>query len=55
MCSAGIEAHGLNPNAVEAMKEAGIDISQQTSKLIDRNLLNQAYRVVTLCGDAEER
>ncbi|WP_332237249.1 arsenate reductase (thioredoxin) [Sporolactobacillus sp. KGMB 08714] len=53
--SAGIEAHGLNPNAVEAMKEAGIDISQQKSKRIDRDLLNQAYLVVTLCGDAEER
>lgn len=53
--SAGIEAHGLNPNAVKAMKEAGIDISQQKSKLIDMALLNQAYLVVTLCGDAEER
>ncbi|WP_100488775.1 arsenate reductase (thioredoxin) [Sporolactobacillus pectinivorans] len=53
--SAGIEAHGLNPNAVKAMKEAGIDISSQKSKLIDMNLLNQAYLVVTLCGDAEER
>jgi arsenate reductase len=29
--SAGIEAHGLNPNAVKAKKEAGIDISSQTS------------------------
>lgn len=53
--SAGIEAHGLNPNAVKAMKEAGIDISKQKSKVIDMNLLNQAYLVVTLCGDAEER
>lgn len=26
--SAGIEAHGLNPRAVKAMKEAGIDISK---------------------------
>lgn len=55
VCSAGIEAHGLNPNAVKAMKEVGIDISQQKSKLIDMALLNQAYLVVTLCGDAEER
>lgn len=53
--SAGIEAHGLNSNAVKAMEEAGIDISQQKSKLIDRDLLDQAYLVVTLCGDAEER
>ncbi len=28
--SAGIEAHGLNPNVVKAMKEVGIDISDQT-------------------------
>ncbi|MFT8390669.1 MAG: arsenate reductase (thioredoxin) [Sporolactobacillus sp.] len=53
--SAGIEAHGLNPNAVKAMKEVGIDISQQTSKLIDSDSLNRAYFIATLCGDAEER
>ncbi|MEH7341918.1 arsenate reductase, partial [Priestia megaterium] len=33
--SAGLEAHGLNPNAVKAMKEAGVDISNQTSDVID--------------------
>lgn len=53
--SAGIEAHGLNPNAVKAMKEVGIDISKQTSKLIDPDILKRAYLIVTLCGDAEER
>lgn len=49
--SAGIEAHGLNPNAVKAMKEAGIDISNQTSDIIDPDILNNADFVVTLCGD----
>lgn len=53
--SAGIEAHGLNPNAVKAMKEVGVDISQHKSKPIDMDLLKQAYLAVTLCGDAEER
>lgn len=53
--SAGIEAHGLNPKAVQVMKEVGIDISHQKSKLIDMNLLKKAYLIVTLCGDAEER
>jgi arsenate reductase len=53
--SAGIEAHGLNPNAVAVMKEAGIDISNHESKLIDPDLLNRAYLIVTLCGDAEDR
>ncbi|MVO98292.1 arsenate reductase (thioredoxin) [Paenibacillus lutrae] len=53
--SAGIEAHGLNPNAVKAMKEAGIDISEQTSDVIDATLLSTADLIVTLCGDAAER
>ena len=53
--SAGIEAHGLNPNAVKAMNEAGIDISKQTSDIIDPTLLNQSDLVVTLCGDAADR
>ncbi|GEB77579.1 arsenate reductase (thioredoxin) [Sporolactobacillus inulinus] len=53
--SAGIEAHGLNPKAVKAMNEVGIDISDQKSKRIDPQLLSRAYLVVTLCGDAEDR
>ncbi|CAH0344729.1 arsenate reductase (thioredoxin) [Bacillus sp. CECT 9360] len=53
--SAGIEAHGLNPNAVKAMKEVDIDISNQTSDIIDPEILNSADFVVTLCGDAENK
>lgn len=53
--SAGLEPAGLNPRAVAAMAEVGIDISQQTSKAIDPQLLSQMDVVVTLCGDAEER
>lgn len=53
--SAGIEAHGLNPNAVKAMREAGIDISEQQSETIDPKFLNQADMAVTLCGDAADR
>ncbi|MFC3749933.1 arsenate reductase (thioredoxin) [Paenibacillus sp. GCM10012306] len=53
--SAGIEAHGLNPKAVQAMSEVGIDISGQTSDIIDSNLLNNADLVVTLCGDAADK
>ena len=30
--SAGIETHGLNPNAVKVMAEAGVDISTHISK-----------------------
>ena len=53
--SAGIEAHGLNPNAVKAMKELDIDISNQTSDIIDMETLNNADLVVTLCGDAADK
>ena len=53
--SAGIEAHGINPNAVKAMNEVGVDISNQTSDIIDTDLLNNADFVVTLCGDAADK
>jgi arsenate reductase (thioredoxin) len=53
--SAGIEAHGLNPNAVKAMKEVGIDISNQTSDIINNKILNNADFVITLCGDAADK
>ncbi|GGA89787.1 arsenate reductase (thioredoxin) [Ornithinibacillus halotolerans] len=53
--SAGIEAHGLNPNAVKAMQEVGIDISNQASEIIDNDYLNNATMAVTLCGDASDR
>ena len=53
--SAGIEAHGLNPHAVKAMKEIGIDISNQKSEIVDNAFLNQATLAVTLCGDAADR
>lgn len=52
--SAGLEAHGLNPNAVKAMKETGIDISNQTSDVIDPEILNNADLIVTLCGHAAD-
>jgi len=53
--SAGIEAHGLNPMAVKVMAEKGIDISAQTSDVIDPELLAKADYVITLCGDANDR
>jgi arsenate reductase len=52
--SAGLEAHGLNPRAVQVMKEAGIDISSNSSDVIDPELLNRADFVITLCGHADE-
>lgn len=52
--SAGLEAHGLNPRAVQVMREAGVDISDHTSNVIDPELLNRADYVITLCGHADE-
>lgn len=52
--SGGIEAHGVNANAVKAMLETGIDISGQTSDLIQQDILNQSDLVVTLCSDADK-
>lgn len=53
--SAGIEQHGLNPRAVQVMAEEGIDISTQTSDLIDVDYFNQADLIITLCGDAKDK
>lgn len=52
--SAGLEAHGLNPRAVQVMQEAGVDISKKTSDVIDPDILNRADYVITLCGHADE-
>ena len=52
--SAGLEAHGLNPGAVQVMSEAGVDISNNSSDVIDPELLNRADYVITLCGHADE-
>jgi arsenate reductase len=52
--SAGIEAHGLNPDAVRVMAEAGVDISGQRSKLVGE-LGGVAFDyVVTVCDNAHE-
>jgi arsenate reductase len=51
--SAGVIAAGVNARAIEVMKEAGIDISAQSSKKIDEKLLMTMDIIVTLCGNAE--
>jgi arsenate reductase (thioredoxin) len=52
--SAGLEPGVLNPLAVEAMKETGIDISKNTTKSVfDFYKQNKLYRyVVTVCDQA---
>jgi arsenate reductase (thioredoxin) len=52
--SAGIETHGLNPYAVKAMAEAGVDISRQRSKLVDEVKDIAFDYVITVCDHAHE-
>ncbi|MBN2514029.1 MAG: arsenate reductase ArsC [Sedimentisphaerales bacterium] len=52
--SAGIETHGLNPNAVRVMAEAGIDISGQQSKHVDDLKHILFDYVITVCDHAHE-
>lgn len=51
--SAGTEPHGLNPLAVRAMAEVGIDISRHTSKRPGEIGVEFDY-VVTVCDSAHE-
>lgn len=53
--SAGIEAHGLNPRAVQVMDEAGIDISSQRSQHVDELLDIPFDYVITVCRHAHEQ
>jgi arsenate reductase (thioredoxin) len=53
--SAGIEPKGLNPLAVEAMREIGIDISRQKSKEVEELLGTNPDYVVTVCDNAKEK
>ena len=52
--SAGIEKHGMNPHAVQVMREAGIDLSTQYSKTpADLGPIEFDF-VITVCGHADE-
>lgn len=53
--SAGIEAHGVNPKAIEIMAEDGIDISHHTSNLVDEYIDIPFDYVITVCDNANER
>ena len=52
--SAGIETHGLNPKAVEVMREDGIDISSHTSSSVERFLGKEFDHIITVCDHANE-
>lgn len=53
--SAGVEPRGLNPAAVEVMREKGVDISSHRSKAFSEDLARAMDYVITVCGNAEER
>lgn len=51
--SAGTKKHGLNPRAVQVMKEAGVDISNHESNTLDE-IEDKMDVVFTVCSDAHE-
>ena len=53
--SAGIETHGVNPRAVQIMKEDGIDISNHTSNNVEEYRNIDFDYVITVCDNAKER
>jgi arsenate reductase (thioredoxin) len=52
--SAGILAHGQNPNALKVMAEVGVDISGQESETLDAVKEIVFDYVITVCGHADE-
>ena len=52
--SAGIETHGVNPRAIQIMKEDGIDISGHTSNNIDEYRDIDFDFLITVCDHAKE-
>lgn len=52
--SAGIETHGVNPNAILYMKEAGIDISKHTSNHVNEYKEVPFDFIITVCDHAKE-
>jgi arsenate reductase (thioredoxin) len=52
--SAGTKKHGLNPNAIKVMQEAGVDISNHQSNTTDELPDVKMDFVFTVCSDAHE-
>ena len=52
--SAGTCAAGLNPNAVTALAEIGVDISGHRSKSVDEFEGQQFDYVITVCDNAKD-
>lgn len=52
--SAGVETHGVNPKAIQVMKDDGIDISMHTSNNISEYYDIDFDLVITVCDNARE-
>ena len=52
--SAGTKSVGVNPLAIEAMREVGIDISTQRSKSVAEFAGQEFTTVITVCDNAAE-
>ncbi|MEP6951848.1 MAG: arsenate reductase ArsC [Ginsengibacter sp.] len=53
--SAGVETHGVNPRAIQIMKEDNVDISHHTSNNIEEYRNIDFDYVITVCDNAKER
>jgi arsenate reductase len=53
--SAGIDPKGVNPFAIEVMREKGIDISHHQSRAFSEDFARTMDCVITVCGNAEAR
>jgi len=53
--SAGTEPTSVNPLAIAAMKERGIDISAHTSKPVGQFIRETFHILITVCDNAKEK
>lgn len=53
--SAGVETHGVNPNAIASMQRVGIDISNYTSNHVDEYQNIDFDLILTVCDSAKEK
>ena len=54
VASAGTRPAALNPGAVDAMREVGVDIAQHRSKSVDEFAGQRFDHVITVCDRARE-
>jgi len=52
--SAGVAPKGIDPRAIKAMSETGIDMANQGSKSLNQVMHRQFDYVVTLCDNAQK-